>query len=232
MPKYQIATLACPDGWHTSRIDDVPPELGSAEIDNQREMIGEAETLEAALRQMTEFNEKTEAERNQRWAVLIESGISGRRWADARLCTPITYRVMSIWWPEGWSPGHPSDVPNCAWKARDTQASVGSERTLTYQQATAMVRGLNQQVIDQAGEQWYVVTATENEAVSQTILRTPMSTETTTEVRRLYVLRPDQPDGRGDCSHCPAHCSECAMEDWGSQEQMISTTRTTQCPRQ
>ena len=231
MPKYEIVTVACPDGWQATRIDDVPPELGSAEIDNKREPIGRAENLEAAIRQVAEFNEKSPTERNNRWAVLVEPGIPGRRWNDARLCTPITYRVMSIWWPEGWAPRHPSDVPNCAWRARDTQTDAGSERTLTYAQATATVRGLNQQVIDQAGEQWYVVTAAENEAVSQTILRTPMGTETTTEVRRLYVLRPQSPDGRGDCSHCPAHCSECAVEDWGSQEQMVSTTRTTECPR-
>ena len=230
MAKYQIVTIACPDGWQASRIDDVPPELGSKESDSRRDVIGEADSLEAALRQLTEFNEKTLAERSRRWAVLIEPGTPGQRWSDARLCTPITYRLMTIWWPEGWAPRSPSDVPNCAWKARDSQTGAGSERALTYQQATATVRGLNQQVIDQAGEQWYVVTATENEAVSQTILRTPMGTETTTEVRRLYVLRPDQPDGRGDCSHCPAHCSECAMEDWGSQEQMISTTRTIKCP--
>lgn len=228
--KYQIATIACPERWQATRIDDVPPELGATERDDPRETIGQAETLEGAIRQMTEFNERPAAERNGRWAVLVEPGVPGRRWTDARLCTPITYRVMSIWWPEGWAPRHPSDVPNCAWKAMDSQTSSGCERTLTYPQATATVRGLNQQVIDQAGEHWYVVTAVENEAVSQTIIRTPLGTETTTEVRRLYVLRPDLPDGRGDCSHCPAHCSECALEDWGSQEQMLSTTRTVKSP--
>jgi len=223
--KYEIATIPHPETWQATRIDDVPPTV-SPEPVQERETIGETESLEAALRLLTEWNEKPATARDNRWAVLVEPGIPGQRWDDARLCTPITYRVMSIWWPEGWAPQHPSDVPNCAWKARDPQTDPGSGRILTHAEATAAVRGLNQQVIDQAGEQWYVVTAAENEPVSQTILRTPSGTETITEVQRLYVLHPQQPDGRGDCSRCPAHDSECAVEDWGSQEQMITTTRT------
>ncbi len=84
---------------------------------------------------------------------------------------------------------------------------------LTYKRALATVRGLNQQSLDSAGAMWYVIIAVENEPVSHTISYDAAGTETTVEVRRLHVVRPE-PGGRGDCSHCPAHAFECAREGW------------------
>ena len=90
----------------------------------------------------------------------------------------------------------------------------------------ATVQGLNRQAMNQPAAMWYVMLAVENEPVSQTVSYDPGGTETTVEVRRLHVVRPDEGGGRGDCSYCPAHELPCASESWTSLEQTDTTTRT------
>ena len=89
----------------------------------------------------------------------------GRYWHSARLCTPLAYKVAAIWWPTGWEPQSPIDVPNCVWRA---QGEMDQDH-ITYPQALAMIRGLNQQSMDRAATMWYVIIAVENESISQSV---------------------------------------------------------------
>lgn len=217
MAKYQVSLIEPPADWMPQRTDDVPAEPGKP-----LEVLSSAESLFPALREAIEFNAQPSAARKARWAVVVEPGCPGETWQGARICTPIAYKVMAIWWPEGWEPAGPLDVPNCVWKA---QGEIGQEQ-LDYPQAVSTIRGLNQQSMDQAATMWYVVIGVENEPLSQTVSYDPAGIETTTHVRRLHVIRPDEGGGKGDCSACPAHSFECAREDWIEMEQLGSTTRT------
>ncbi len=131
------------------------------------------------------------------------------------------YQVTGIWWPEGWEPASPLDVPNCVCRARRNL----SNQWLSYSQAIATVRALNQQSLDRLSPLWYVVVAVENEPVSQTVYYDPAGMETTVQVRRLHVVCPDG-GGRGDCSHCPASSSPCAQERPIGEEETATVTET------
>jgi hypothetical protein len=217
MPSYQVSIIERSLAWMPKTPDDVP-----AEPSMPLEVLGESDDLFAAVRQAIQYNEKALEDSLPRWAVVVEPGTVGRKWRSARLCTPLCYKVTSIWWPVGWEPNSPLDVPNCVWKS---QGDVDDQR-LTYPQALATVRGLNQQGMDHANTLWYVIVAVENEPVSQTVSYDAAGMETTVEVRRLHVVRPEKGGGRGDCSHCPAHSLRCAQEDWISLEQSVSSTTT------
>jgi hypothetical protein len=153
--------------------------------------------------------------------VVIEPGGAGRVWPGARVCTPITYKVTAIWWPDGWEPGSPLDVPNCVWQAR----GEGHGQWLNYPQAEATVLALNRQCMDHPGAAWHVVVALENEPASRTVSYDPVGAETTVEVRWMHVIRPEH-GGHGDCSHCPAGTFPCAQADWSSQPQTVSARRS------
>jgi hypothetical protein len=151
--------------------------------------------------------------------VVVEPGALGCTWRTARLATPLRYKVAAIWWPAGWEPQSPLDVPNCVWRS---QGGI-QDQPLTYPQALAVVRGLNQQSIDHAAAMWYVVLAVENEPLSQTVSYDPSGTETSVAVRRLHVVRPEEGGSRGDCSHCPAHSFDCARAEWVALEGTTSS---------
>ena len=216
MAKYEISLIERPQGWRPIGPDDVPAELG-----RPLAVLGEADNVFAAVRQAIAYNQSAEGEKIQRWAVVVEPGTVGRYWRRARVCTPLAYKVAAIWWPAGWEPNSPIDVPNCVWRA---QGEMDQEQ-LTYPQALAMVGGLNRQSMDHAAAMWYVIIAVENESLSQSVSFDPAGTETTVQVRRLHVVRPES-GGKGDCSYCPAHSFECAKEDWFSIEQTIETTES------
>jgi hypothetical protein len=133
----------------------------------------------------------------------------------------LVYKVTATWWPSGWEPGSPLDVPNCAFKADD---ELGQEGT-TYRRALATVRALNRQALDHAGSKWYVVVAVENEPISRTVSCDPSGTETSVEVRPMHVVRPEEGGSRGDCAYCPAHGLQCSGEDTLAVEQTITDTR-------
>ena len=193
MAKYQVAIISRPLNWEPECLDDVPLEL-----DGPVEVLGEWDDFFEAVNRAIEHNESAEAERRGRWAVVVEPGSLGRIWPAARLCTPLTYKVTAIWWPEGWEPKSPLDVPNCIWQS---QGRSGGQ-WLTYPQAEATVRSLNQQCIDNPSTSWYVIIAVENEAVSQTISYDPSGVETTVEVRRIHVILP-QEGSHGDLHSLP-----------------------------
>lgn len=216
MGKYQAAVISRPLDWKPACPDDVPLEL-----DGPVEILGQWDDLFEALIQTSEYNQSNEAQLRGRWAVVVEPGSPGRVWPAARLCTPITYKAAAIWWPEGWEPKTPLDVPNCVWQS---QGRVRGQ-WLSYQQAEATVRSLNRQCIDNPSTTWYVIMAVENEALSHTISCDPSGMETTVEVRRIHVIRPSE-GGRGDCSYCPAHDFKCAAADWTSQAQTITTAHS------
>jgi len=208
MAKYQVALIARPAEWTPEGPDDVPPQPGPL-----GEVIGENDDLFCAVRAAIAANEQAAAN-GPSWAVVVERGARGRQWPQARLCTPITYKVTAIWRPEGWEPGSALDVPNCIWKSHNRVAA----QPLRYNQALETIRGLNQQNMDLVGDMWYVLMAVENEPVSQTISYDSSGSETTMEVRRLHVIRPEH-GGRGDCTHCPAHSFHCAQAEWSSLPQ-------------
>jgi hypothetical protein len=216
MPKYQVAIIRWPERWKPECADDVPLELNGPV-----EVLMESDDLFAALDRAIEHNEGEEAQRRHRWAVVVEPGGVGRVWPFARLCTPVIYKVASIWWPDGWEPKSALDVPNCVWKS---QEPVGGE-WLGYPQAEATMLALNRQCMDHPGATWHVVVAIENEAISRTVSHDPSGAETTVEVRRMHVIRPAQ-GGHGECSHCPAHASTCAKAEWSSQMQTVTARQS------
>lgn len=215
MATYQVSVIQRSQGWQPASPDDVP-----AAAAKPLEVLSDHEDLFPAVREAIQYNQDESRKKDDRWAVVVQPGNLGRMWRNARLCTPLAYKVAGIWWPDGWEPQSPLDVPNCVWR---TQGEV-TEQRLTYPQAIAMIQGLNQQSLDRLSPIWYVVVAVENEPISQTVSYDPAGTETTVQVRRLHVVRPEE-GGRGDCSHCPAASFQCAREDWITLEQ---TTRSTQ----
>ncbi len=217
MARYLVSLVDRPSQWKPASWDDAPPQSGEP-----RGTLGESDDLFAAVRQAIQHNEALPQQGDAAWAVVVEPGSSGRAAAVGRLCTPLAYRVAAIWWPTGWEPLAPLDVPNCVWKAQ----SEVSQQGLTYPQALATVHGLNRQCLEHPGAMWYVLVAVENEPVSQTISYDPAGTETTVMVRRLHVIRPDNEGGTGDCSHCPACDYPCAQDDWTSLPQTTTTTAT------
>src|SRR3989304_4226421 len=105
MVRYQAAIISRPIGWQPECPDDVPLELAGPVA-----VLGEWDDLFEAVTRAIQHNESPEAERRGRWAVVVEPGSLGRVWPAARLCTPLTYKVMAIWWPDGWEPNSPLDV--------------------------------------------------------------------------------------------------------------------------
>lgn len=216
MAKYQVVAVRRPDGWSPARPDDVPETLGEPLA-----VLGQADDLFEAVAGAIRFNEGSEAAESRRWAVVVEPGSRGRRWPAARLCTPIDYKVTAIWWPEGWEPDSPLDVPNCLWRAQGSQ----DRPPLSYRRALATARGLNRQCMDQTGTTWYVVVAVENEPISQTVAVDASGSETRVEVRRVHTIRPPQ-GGHGRCAHCPAHNFQCANTDWNTWADNVTTTES------
>lgn len=209
MAKYQVAIVRRPEGWRPASLDGVPTE-GTDPL----QPMADVDDLFVAVRKAVEYNENPSRQSDNQWAVVVEPGAAGRRWSSARLCTPVAYKVMTIWRPDGWEPESPLDVPNCVWKAR---SEIPSE-SLTYIRAVATMRALNRQSMDLVGDMWHVLLAVENEPVSQTISYDATGTETTTMVRCLHVVRPET-GGRGTCTHCPAHTFPCAQLEWSSLAQ-------------
>ncbi|MGO8746003.1 MAG: hypothetical protein ACLQNE_08430 [Thermoguttaceae bacterium] len=215
MARYQVPIIELPQGWLPLVPDDVPPSPG-----RPISVFAESDDLFLAVRRAIEYNQAPQREGTPRWAVVVEPGTVGRAWRNARLVTPLTYKVTAIWWPTGWEPQSPLDVPNCVWRA---QGQI-DDRRLTYSQAVAAVGALNRQSMAQDGAMWYVILAVENEPTSQTVSYDPSGTETTVEIRRLHVIRPEEGGGKGDCSHCPAHSFQCARADWITLEQTATQT--------
>ena len=217
MARYCIWLIDRPRDWRPACWDDVPPEPGAS-----LRPLGEADDLFVAVGRAIQHNQAAQENNAADWAVVVEPDAPGRIWPNARLSTPVNYRVAAIWWPAGWEPQSPLDVPNCVWEAR---AEVDQDR-LSYPQALAVVQGLNRQCMNQPGSMWYVLVAVENEPLSQTVSYDPAGTETTVEVRRMHVIRAQEGGGKGDCSHCPAHSYPCAQDDWSSLEQTTTATRS------
>ena len=217
MSRYQVRTVLRPPQWKPAGPDDAPPgPCGPADT------LGESDDLFAAVCQAVAFNTAAEQDPGGRWAVVVEPGCPGGTWPDARLWTPLSYQVAAIWWPSGWEPQSPGDVPNCVWKA---QGETPPQR-LSYAQASATVHGLNAQSMNHPGSRWFVLVAVENEPVSRSVSYDPAGIETTVEVRRLHVVRPAQGGGTGDCTYCPAHSLPCASQQWTSLEDTATETRS------
>jgi hypothetical protein len=216
MPHYEVVLIDRPGGWKPGSADDVPPS-----VQKPREVLCRTDDLREAVGRAVEHNREAEAAQSPRWAVVVEPGSRGRTWPAARLCTPLGYKVAAIWWPEGWEPESPLDVPGCLFRSQGDL----DKPAMSYRRAAATVRSLNRQCMAQPGTTWYVVVAVENEPVSQTVSFDAAGTETKVEVRRVHLLRPEQ-GGRGNCSHCPAQSLPCSRTDWSSQVQTVASTES------
>lgn len=203
MAKYQVPLVERPTGWEPNSPDDAPPRPGKPES-----VLASTDDLFSAVRQAIDYNQSAEAESAGRWAVVVEPGNLGRTWPGARFCTPLAYKVAAIWWPTGWEPQSPLDVPNCVWRAQGEP----NDQLVSYQEAVATVQSLNHQGMNLAAARWFVVVAIENEPLSHTVSLDPSGTETTVKVRKIHLIRPDG-GGHGDCAHCPAHSFDCAKEN-------------------
>jgi hypothetical protein len=214
MARYQVSIIERPEDWVPASPDDVPPEPGAV-----LDALAETDGLFPAVRLAIDHNRSPDRQKDRRWAVVIEPGRPGPTWPSARICTPVAYKVASIWWPTGWEPDSPLDVPNCVW----LEESGTGHGPMPYRRALATVRALNRQSMDHAATTWYVLVAVENEPVSERAAYDASGTETTVAVRRLHVVRPER-GGKGDCSHCPAHSLDCVNEDWNWLEQSATET--------
>ncbi|NLE39442.1 MAG: hypothetical protein GX621_15580 [Pirellulaceae bacterium] len=137
----------------------------------------------------------------------------------------VRYQVLSIWWPEGWEPSGPADVPNCAWQTEfDRIEPPHLGKPLTRDEALALVRALNRQVIDHAADRWYVAAAVDDEPLPRESI--PISPCEGTERYRVRILIPEDESGRGDCSNCPAHELDCAMAEQGADVVLEVSFRT------
>jgi hypothetical protein len=201
MACYRVVLIPVDENWTPASPDDVPPQPPQP-----NERLLETEDFFSAVREAIQFNQQTWSERKGRWAVVCEVGCPGKTWPGLRICTPLRYKIASIWWPPGWEPNSPLDMPLCICRTHGTL----QEDQLSYEQALATIQALNQQAMDRASTMWYVMLAVENEPVSRTISYDPAGLQTTVEIRRLHVAQPAG-GGHGDCSHCPARSLDCSM---------------------
>ena len=100
------------------------------------------------------------------------------------------YTIVGTAWPDGWEPNAPLDVPNCLVPV----VPAAEAPLLDYSEAVAVMRGLNQQSMDQDAARWYVIYGCE------VAMGKP---------ERFQLVRPER-GNRGDCSYCPAHDFPCA----------------------
>ncbi|WP_347246562.1 hypothetical protein [Thermogutta sp.] len=201
MACYRVVLIPVDEGWVPASPDDVPPQPPQP-----NERLLETEEFFSAVKEAIQFNQQSWSAREGRWAVVCEVGCPGRIWPGLRICTPLRYKIASIWWPAGWEPTSPLDMPLCICRTQGTL----QEDQLSYEQALATIQALNQQAMDRASTMWYVMLAVENEPVSRTISYDPAGLQTTVEIRRLHVVQPAG-GGHGDCSHCPARSLDCSM---------------------
>ncbi|MGD0897317.1 MAG: hypothetical protein ABR915_05730 [Thermoguttaceae bacterium] len=124
------------------------------------------------------------------------------------------YRIKAVWWPDGWEPCDPLDVPRCLRPAR-RQGDPGPE--LTYEQAVATVRGLNRQNIDHPAATWYVISTADDPAgpADPAGIEAALAGAPEPPIRVVFP----EGSGRGDCSRCPAHDLPCAAETSGATDQ-------------
>ena len=136
----------------------------------------------------------------------------------------VQYHILSIWWPEGWEPRGPSDVPNCAWQTElEPLEPLNLARSMEQDEAFSTVRALNRQVIDATAERWYVVAAVESEPVPPTA---DEPAEPGIDRYRLHILRPASGAGQGDCTACAAHDLPCATAHWEDEPCILKVARS------
>ncbi|MBX7167424.1 MAG: hypothetical protein K1X74_13930 [Pirellulales bacterium] len=176
---YRVSIVECPDGWEPNSLDDSPGGLRCIED------IGSHDAIEEALEQVIAFNRGEIDDGPKRWAVVFEPPVRGR--SHYRVCTPLTYRLVHIHWPEGWQPESPLDVPTCSWRDQsDTSGEYG------FDEAIEAARSLNEaHLLEPSFERWTMVVAIECEPLHTSIYCDHLGTETSTTVRRLHVVRPN-----------------------------------------
>lgn len=180
---YRVSVVELPPEWEPASFDDSPGDLRCVED------IGRHDTIEAALAQVIEFNRENAEVGTPRWAVAFEAPSRGR--SAYRVCTPLSYRLVHIHWPEGWEPKSPLDVPDCAWRDQ-------SDTSMEYEfdAAVEAVRSLNEaHMLEPSCERWTLLVAIECEPLHTSTFCDYLGTETSLTVRRLHVIRPSENSG-------------------------------------
>ncbi len=215
MAKYRVIVCLRPEGWQPRSADDAPPVIHSPV-----KSVGQSHDLFEAVHRAVYFNQRPRRT-ERRWAIVVDPDSAGRAWSGGRLVTPLTYKVLPIWWPEGWEPDSPQDVPNCLFQAKQ----VSAESAADYQAAQNIVLALNRQAMNFPGSTWYVVAAVENEPVATTVSVDPQGLEIISQSRRIHIVRSQQ-GGKGNCDRCPAHALACAQQPWREHIQTITDVQS------
>ncbi len=175
---YRVSVVLRPDGWEAASLDDSPDELRC--LDD----IGTHDKLEDAVEQVLDFNRQAVSEGSEHWAVAFETPPRGR--SSFRVCTPLTYRLVHVHWPDGWEPKEPLDVPPSAWREQsDTQ------QEFSFDEALDALRSLNEaHMAEPTSQRWSIMVAVECEPLHTSTYCDHLGTETSISVRRLHVVRP------------------------------------------
>ncbi len=175
---YRVSLVQFPEGWDPGSLDDSPDGLRCTED------IGHHDFLEDALEQVLEFNEQAVEGDRTKWAVIFESPVRGR--SNFRVCTPLSYRIVHIHWPQGWTPESPLDVPNCEWHDQSD-----SNTEFTFDEGLEALTSLNEaHLMEPSCERWSIMVVVECEPVHTSMYCDHLGTETSMTVRRLHVIRP------------------------------------------
>jgi len=180
---FRVSLVQFPDDWEPGSLDDSPDGLRCTDD------LATYDLLEDALEQTLDFNrESIEGERSK-WAVIFETPVRGR--LNFRVCTPLSYRIVHVHWPEGWKPESPFDVPDCEW-----QDHSESSAEFSFDEAVEALRSLNEaHRMEPSSERWSIMVAVECEPVHTSVYSDHLGTETSMTVRRLHVVKPIDASG-------------------------------------
>jgi len=182
---YRVSLVQFPEDWEPGSLDDSPDGLRCTED------IGQHVLLEDALEQALDFNELSVEGERSKWAVIFESPVRGR--LNFRVCTPLSYRIVHIHWPEGWSPQSPFEIPDCTWRDQSD-----SSNEFTFDEAFDALKSLNEaHLMEPSCERWSIMLAIECEPIHTSMYCDHLGTETTMTVRRLHVIRPVADSNQG-----------------------------------
>ncbi len=175
---FRVSLVEFPEDWEPGSLDDSPDGLRCTED------IGHHDLLEDALEQSLDFNEQSIHGDRSKWAVIFETPVRGR--LNFRVCTPLSYRIVHVHWPQEWTPESPLDVPDCAWRDQSD-----SNAEFTFDEGLDALKSLNEaHLMEPSCERWSIMVAVECEPVHTSMYCDHLGTETTMTVRRLHVIRP------------------------------------------
>lgn len=175
---YRVSLVQFPENWEPASLDDSPDGLRC--IDD----LSSYDLLEDALEQVLDFNRESIEGDRSKWAVIFETPVRGR--LNFRVCTPLSYRIVHIHWPDGWTPESPFDVPDCQWHDQSD-----SNTEFAFDEGIEALRSLNEaHLMEPNSGRWSIMVAVECEPVHTSLYCDHLGTETSMTVRRLHMIKP------------------------------------------